>query len=133
MALKAQELISAQVVLRSASGKMPDAHITAETINQYLPSPEAASQARAAYADAGFEVGTLVANNFSITAPAATFEDAFHTKLRRDAHGGIQCVRDGGSAQSELPLQTPGGELSQHVAAVTFSPPPDFGPAKFNY
>jgi len=133
MALKAQEIMSAQVVLRSASGKAPDAHITAETLGQYLPSPEAAAQVRGAYAAAGFEVGPLVANNFSITAPAATFERVFHVKLRRAARGGIQFVHADGSAQSEPPLQTLSEELSRHVAAVTFSEPPDFGPTEFGY
>ena len=45
MANKEQEVVSAQVMLRSASGKAPDAHLTAETIHQYAPSPEAAARA----------------------------------------------------------------------------------------
>lgn len=132
MALKAEEIVSAQVVLRAASGKAPDAYVTAETLNQYLPSPEMAAQTRAAYASAGFEVGPLVANNFSITAPARTFERVFHTRLSRAARGGIHCVSADGSAQADLSLQAADKELSQHVAVVTFPASPDFGPTQFS-
>lgn len=133
MAHKEQEIVSAQVMLRSASGKAPDAHLTAETLGQYLPSPEAAAQARAAFAAAGFEVGPLVGNGFSITAPIATFERVFQTKLRRAPRGAVQSIREDGSAQIELPLEKLSGELSRHVAAITFTPPPDFGPTQFGY
>lgn len=133
MALKATEIISAQVVLRAASGKAPDAQITAETLSQYLPASEAAAQARAAFSAAGFEVGPLVANNFSITAPAAAFERVFQTKLRYNARGALQNVLADDSAQAELPLKKLPVALSRHVAAVTFTPPPDFGPQRFDY
>ena len=133
MASKEQEIVSAQVMLLSASGKAPDANLTAETIHQYAPSPEAAARARAAFAAAGFDVGPLVLNNFSITAPITTFERVFQTKLRWATRGAIQSIREDGSARIELPLEKLSSELSGHIAAITFTPPPDFGPTQFSY
>ena len=132
MAQNAEEVIAAQVVLRTASGKVPDTNVTAETLQQNLPAPEVAAQVRANYSAAGFEVGPLVANSFSITATRANFERGFGVKLRKTARGGMQWVLPDGSASSELPLAEVDKSLSQHVAAVTFPAPPDFGPGQFS-
>jgi len=133
MSLQPQQIIAAQVVLRAASGKSPSGHaiITAENLKEFAPSEEAVARAKAAFSGAGFEVGPLVGNSFSITAPVGTFENVFKTELRRQEHGGIESVREHSSTSLELPLGALPPSVATLVAAVTFTPPPDFGPTRF--
>jgi hypothetical protein len=125
---KKQHSLSAQVVLKAASGKSPAGQaITSENIREYLPSQESVRIARSALTEAGFEVGNVVANSFSITAPAATFEKVFGARIRRDPQRGA--VTEAGQAGAlELPLKKLEREVAGVIEAVTFSPPPDFGP-----
>lgn len=127
-------MLSAQVMLRSASGKAPGGEtlVTAENVHEYAPAPEAAEALRRAYAEAGFEVGGLVGNSFSVTGPAATFEKVFKVDLRRDEGRGVTARAEaGGEAGYEIPLEHAPARLARGVAAVTFTPPPDFGPTSF--
>ena len=128
-----QQTVSAQVILRSASGKAPHgrAAITSETVEEYLPSPETVRQARAAFAAQGFQVGGVVGNSFSITAPVVTFERLFKMTLRSRAGGGVEAVNPGSVGSYGLPRSVLPEDLAQHVEAVTFTPPPDFGPGSF--
>jgi len=130
---KKQQTVSAQVVLRSASGKRPHgrAVITSENIGEYLPSPETAQACRTAFAAQGFQVGDVLGNSFAITAPRETFERLFKTTLRSRAGGGVESVGPGDRGSEELPLNTLPQDIAQFVEAVTFTPPPDFGPANF--
>jgi hypothetical protein len=131
MPSRKDQLVSAQVVLKSASGKSFDGQtaITAENIADYSPSPDTVAAAAAGFKQAGFEVGNMVGNSFSITAPSSTFEKSFKIKLEADDRGGLKAksARQG----YELPLKALPGDLSQFVVAVTFSPPPDFGPSSY--
>jgi hypothetical protein len=124
-----QPTISAQVILRSASGKAPDgaASITAETIKDFLPSAAAVGQASAALRAAGFEIGPVVGNSFAISAPQATFEQVFKARLRGDGRGSVLAIGEDGSGGYELPLAALPDSIRRHVAAITFTPPPDFG------
>lgn len=129
MALEDQEVISAQVVLRSASGRAPDGEstITAATLAEFAPAPEAVARAVEGFREKGFEVGSAVGNNFSITAPAGTFERVFGAPVHRTERGGL-AGPDGETLRlDELP-----DSLSGLLAAVTFVPPPDFGPTSFS-
>src|SRR5260370_1342122 len=91
MALNRQNKVSAQVVLAPASGARigPNTAITSRNIEQLRPSADATAAIPQAFARAGFEVGILVANSFSITASVKKFEDFFKTKLREEAKGGL--------------------------------------------
>lgn len=135
MATRKKETLSAQVVLRAAGGRAPDAEtaVTAENVHEYTPAPETAEAARRAYAEAGFEVGAVVGNSFSITAPATTFEKVFKVKTSRDEAEGVKARGASGGAEAgyELPLDKLPAGLARGVAAVTFTPPPDFGPGNF--
>ncbi|MBI3970031.1 MAG: hypothetical protein HY332_01970 [Chloroflexi bacterium] len=133
MSLGDQETVSAQVVLRPAGGRTLDGQstITSETIGAFLPSSEAVATAREAFRAAGFDVGPVVGNSFSITAPAGTFRKAFNTQLRREARGSVQAVKEDGGAGFELPLEHLPEPARGLVSAVTFTPPPDFGPTNF--
>lgn len=134
MTSKDSQLISAQVVLKSASGKSFDSKtaITSENIDDYSPSPDSVVSAAAEFSEAGFEVGNMVGNSFSITAPKSTFENFFKTKLQVEERGDVKVAAAEGAAKShELPLKALPRNLSQLVDAVTFSPPPDFGPSSY--
>ena len=133
MALPKGEIISAQAVLLPASGQpiSPDAQITSRNLAQFEPSPEAVEQASRLFRALGFEVGGMAGISFSITAPVGTFQEVFKARLQRSAAGGIQCLGDQGAAGWELPLGSLPQELARLLQAVTFTPPPDFGPTSY--
>jgi hypothetical protein len=134
MAPQEKKSLSAQVALRPASGKAFNAQtaITSENIGDYLPAAETVEAARKGFEEAGFAVGNAVGMSFSITAPASTFEKVFKVKLVADDRGGIKVTdHKGGDQTYELPVESLPAELRQFVAAVTFSPPPDFGPTSY--
>jgi hypothetical protein len=134
MSLAGEQSISAQVVLPSASGRIIDGAtiITSENIQDFMPSPELAARAAAAFAAEGFDVGVTVGVGFSISAPAETFEQLFQTPLRQNEQGGIVAAGEDGSGTYELPLRGLPESLASLVVAVTFAPPPDFGPTEFS-
>ncbi len=133
MALQPQQTVSAQVLLCAASGKSPDrdSRITAENIKDWLPSGEIALRVRDVFRLLGFEVGDLVGNSFSITGPVHLFESVFKTRLRQLNSGGIQFSTTAQASNYELASQKIPDDLREYVAAVTFTPPPAFGPANF--
>jgi hypothetical protein len=133
MPQRKQELISAQVVLKPASGKSLQGTdvITAKNVQEYAPSPQAAARVPAAFQALGFEVSPVVGNSFSITAPSSTFEKVFHTQVRRQANEAVQAESDGGVASYELPLNALPQSITPLIETVTFTPPPDFGPSNF--
>jgi hypothetical protein len=133
MTLKQQQVVSAQVILKSMSGKSPGARgaITAQNIRDFVPTAEIIERVRGFFRMAGFEAGPVVGNSFSITGLARTFESIFKTRLRRQERGGIKSIRNDGSGSYELPLQGLPQGVAELVEAVTFTPPPDFGPTNF--
>jgi hypothetical protein len=107
--------LSAQVVLLPASGvPVEPARITAATLGEVVPARDVAERVQGEFAALGFRVGPLVGNNFSITAPAATFEQVFQGAA--------------GQTGLELPLEALPASVQPAVQAVTFTPPPAFGP-----
>ena len=122
--MDADKIISAQVVLAAASGARPGPRttITSENIAEWAPSSETIVRVSAELRNAGFEVGGCVGNNMSITGAVRLFESYFHAQLR-EADGGVQ-FNDG----CELAARKIPSELRKQIAAVTFTPPPDFGP-----
>ena len=133
MSPKKEKTISAQVILRPASGKSVTGQdaITSDNIRDFMPSPESFEAAAQSFAAAGFEVSAAGPTGFSITAPASTFEKVFNTNVREREGGGVEAVRKDERATFELPLRGLSRDLSRHVEAVTFTPPPDFGPTSF--
>jgi hypothetical protein len=127
------QLVSAQVVLRSANGGSPDpnVNITSANIREFLPAPEAVTQAQQAFVSASFEVGPVVGNSFSIMAPVTTFEQTFGVRLSRGRDSSIQVAGTDGTRSLELPLGKLPAPLSRLIAAVTFTPRPHFGPSNF--
>ena len=129
MKLDKNEIISAQVILMLGSGKTigPDDRITAENIDDFSPPSNSYPTASEAFKTMGFEVGPLGRHTFSITAPAGTFESMFKTSLNKSENGGI--VLNEGIL--ELPLDHLPDDTRTIIQTVTFSEPPDFGPADY--
>jgi hypothetical protein len=73
----------------------------------------------------GFEVGPLVGTSFSISAPGEVFERVFGVKPRPGSKGMLA------SGSYELPQDGLPLAVRNAVHAVTFTPPPDFGPRSF--
>ena len=112
---------SALVVLRPESGRLTGQEaVTAETLSRYRPDPDAAKAVLEFFEAAGFEVGPLVGLGFAISAPADLFDRVFGRSAPGEGHGG-----------SDLPLTPVPEPLRDHVQAVTFPPPPDFGPTRW--
>jgi hypothetical protein len=126
------EPLSAQVVLKPADKTIePPAQITAETLKQHLPSPEAVSRLRRFFEEHGFEVSAAVGNSFSITAPRAAFERFFGVKLTRRGLQRMKVVAGEGRVSYEFPLGALPSPLAEDVLAIVVTPPPDFGPREF--
>jgi len=108
--------LSALVVLRPGPHRTlgDRGPITVETIQEYLPSEEAVAATQRAFEDLGFEVSPAVGPSFSITAPRSRFMAVFDT-----------------TDTLELPLDRLPADAREHVQAVTFTPPPDFGPTEY--
>lgn len=130
MRARAPSTLSAQVVLRPASGRAldPGQAITASNIREWLPSQDAVDIASRAFRDAGFDVGNVVGNSFSITGPSALFERTFDTRIRAERGGTVKATHADRREAYELPLHALPQEARRIIDAVTFSPPPDFGP-----
>ena len=119
-----EERLSAQVVLRPSSGELVgDEPIASENVHRFLPSPEAVAETQGFFRDAGFEVANAVGNSFAIVGAPAAFERAFGERPER----GGDDVRVGDGV--ELGVASLPEQVRRHVQVVTFTPPPEFGPA----
>lgn len=76
-------------------------------------------------------MGPVVGNSFSITAPADTFRKVFDAQLRYEDKTGVQAMQKDGSSSYELPLNELPRAVTRQIEAVTFTPPPEFGPTNF--
>jgi hypothetical protein len=111
---KSDDLLSLQVILQPASGKLR-ADMTLEAM---LPAPADAERALAWFAQEGFACGPLVANSFSISAVRSVCAACF----------GKAALHAAEADHSEVVLdQLPAG-MRKVLAAISFTPPPDFGP-----
>lgn len=129
MPLEKNDIVSAQVVLKSASGYQigPGTLVTSKNIGIFSPPAGAFSQVSKAFRSMGFQTGPLVGPSFSITASVERFETAFKLNLRRSEKGGIESDR----GSLELTLEHLSNDLRNIIQTVTFSTPPDFGPTEF--
>ena len=129
MKLDKNEVISAQVLLQSASGKKLGANtlITAENIEDFSPPTDAYPVVSNLFRSKDFEVGPLVGPTFSITASVNKFEALFKVDLQRGEKDAIECVGGG----LEILLDNLPADARKIIQTVTFSEPPDFGPTEF--
>lgn len=123
--MKPDTTVSAQVVLVAADGARPGpgTRITSENIHEWAPSAETIERVSGHFGAIGFAVGNCVGNSMSITGPVRLFESCFRVKLRK-AGGGVQFA----GGHYELASERIPSVLRAQIAAITFAPPPDFGP-----
>jgi hypothetical protein len=128
--LDPDKIVSAQVVLAAAGGAHPgpQTRITSENIHAWLPSAETLARVSGELGGLGFELGACVGNSFSIAGPVRLFESCFRTKLLH-SRGGVRFA-DGGEKLSANKI--PAG-LRAQLVAITFTPPPDFGPGSASF
>lgn len=81
-----------------------------------LKSKEPVEAARLLFREGGFELGPYVGISFSISGPPERFERFFGVRL-------------GEMASLSFPLENLAGEVRESIEAVTFTPPPAFGPS----
>jgi hypothetical protein len=106
------ELLSAQVVLRPATGaSTADAELTARAIERLAPDKAAADAARAWFERRGMEVSEVAGNSFSITGATELFEREL------DARASSIAEQGGELSTASLP-----DEVSATVEAITFTP-----------
>jgi len=124
-----KDIISAQVILKPEKGKGFDKEsiITAQTLEKYLPSMESLRQTRDFFSKSGFEIGPAIGNSFSITASAKWFENFFNVHLFYLENGAIMSEWQD-TKRYELPIDVIPKWIKDMVMAITFTPPPDFGP-----
>lgn len=121
--------ISALVVLRPENDDAGSGPITSEVVDAYLPLQATVEAATSFFARRGFDVSDAVAISFSITGPRSLFEKLFGQKLeierRRGGEPGSVRLESG---SLEFNLSALPQDISRNLQAVTFTPPPDFGP-----
>jgi subtilase family serine protease len=133
MKLDNNEIVSALVVLRPASGITIDAdtEITSENINDFKPSLDDVVKISNVLTEMGFVVEDLVGISFAISAPASTFEKVLNTRLVKLEDGSINVMGEEGALSYEIPIKSLPESIAELVHSLTFVSPPDFGPTDF--
>lgn len=104
--------LSAEVVLRPPGGPLTGREqITATTVGAFQPSTASFATAGEYFRSHGFTVWPGAGISFSITGPRAIFEREF---------GDVDSL--------ELSLDRLPEDVAALVQAVTFTPPPEYGP-----
>jgi hypothetical protein len=120
----ADELLSAEVVLRGPDGDPPEP-ISGENLAQHRPDETRASAVREWFQRHGFDTTDVHGISFSITGPRHLFEKTYATPLVGEGAGpGVDIV------ELPSPADMP-SDLADDVVAVTFTPPPAFGPRSY--
>ncbi len=119
------EMISAQVILRSAAGDTPGptSEVTTRTLHRYTPSLETTSKATGAFEKLGFQVGPFVGIAFSITGPSHLFQEVFDVQVERGEDRVLIGTGTDGVTGPELPTGALPAELNRLIASVVFETP----------
>ena len=116
--------------MRSAGGRLSGREpITSANVEAFRPSPAAVAVATGFFRDRGFESSQLRGISFTIVALQSVFERTFGTRLTVTRHDGATSVTSE-AGTLELPLAQIPAEVAAVIEAVTFTPPPDYGPTK---
>jgi hypothetical protein len=129
-----ESIVSAQIILRPASGQTIDGNvvISASNITEFAPSPDAVSSIAAEFRSRGFEIGPLVGISFSVTGTIRAFEGLFGIRIRLGKDHGLEFVVKNKIIGHELSGEELPEDFRQFVHAVAFPLPPDFGPTEFH-
>lgn len=79
----------------------------------------------------GFDVGSFVGSSFSITASQPVFEKFLKASIYREEDGVCGFVLNGKKVGIELKKKFLPEIIKDKVLAITFTLPPDFGPANW--
>lgn len=111
------------VLMRSASGMVPDLsiEITEKNLHLFAPDTAVVQRVATAFQALGFEAGPLVGISFSITAPARQFSKVFRTHLTQVDDGSIHAVKNGNRDKLELPIDKLEQTISENVYRITFT------------
>ena len=123
-----QDQLSAVVLMRPAAGGTVGEVATAETAELLLPDPGNLAAAQAFFRGIGFEVVGTLGPSFSIVGPRELFERTFGQPLAERPDGGVTTAE----GDVELPLGALQADVARPIQAVTFTPPPAFGPTEFH-
>lgn len=88
------------------------------------PNQETLAKVKAHFTSSGFEVHAPFWSRFSIAGRRSFFEQFFGTRLVVDEEALIQTVTTE-TGERELPVVVLPPEVRQHVASISFIPPPD--------
>lgn len=137
MRLQSDEVITAEVVLRVRNGRRaPAKNSTGGRRPERAglepvapgPSPAALVTVMGAFQALGFEMGPLQGMSFPIWGSVDKFAHVFHTVLRRNAVGSLECVDEGGLPSLELPLSDLPSGVTRFIETVVFLPPDELLP-----
>jgi hypothetical protein len=115
------DVLSAEVVLHGPAGRRAAA-VSAADLAEHQPDPATAAGVRRWFQERGFAATDVHGISLTLTGPRRLFDDTFGTRL---AGGGARPGVD--VVELPTPADLP-GHLAAAVDAVTFSPPPAFGP-----
>jgi len=118
-----KEVISAQVILKWSEFPPDDQKtlITAASIKKYKMDTSVTKKVIDFFLDQKFEVGKIIANSFSITAPIQHFQKFFGARIKSVDQLGL-FVASGDSRL--LPLKNLPGDVKNYIEQITFVEPP---------
>ena len=133
MPLSRESIVSAQVILRPASGQTINGKvvISAKNVAEFAPHPSAVSSVAEEFRSKGFEIGPLVGVSFSVTGPLRVFEEFFGMRIRLGKDHAYEFVLKNKTSGHELSGKDLPKILGKSVQTVVFPLPPDFGPTEF--
>lgn len=122
--------LAAEVIFRPPGGRLSDRdRITSANVAAYLPEPAAVAVAADFFRDRRFEVSEPRGISFTISGPRSVFERTFGERLTV-LHRNEATRATGEADPLELPLDQIPPAVRDVIEAVTFTPPPDYGPTK---
>jgi subtilase family serine protease len=126
-------LISVEVLLRSASVSVikENNQITSKNIHEYLPAAETVDSITRFFRQKGFEVFPLGGISLTIAGTIEQFSELFDTNIVVDEAKGVLGIHESEESSHLLPLAQLPKYIQEQIVAVTFVPPPDFGPTNF--
>ena len=134
MPVSKKSIVSAQVILRPASGQAINGRLVISTDNiaELAPSTGAVAAVTEKFRSKGFEIGPLVGISFSVTGSIRTFTEFFGMQIRLGKDRAYEFMAKDKVVGHELTGEDLPEGLRKFVQAVAFPLPPDFGPKEFH-
>lgn len=125
--------ISAQVVVLGGNRGKTEANteITSENVSQFAPDEKTINELTRIFSESGFDTGPAHGISLSITASRQVFEKFLAVGIYNEADGKYGFLLKGKRAGKELKNEFLPDIIRDRVESITFSSPPDFGPASW--